>query len=174
MGRNWSRRRLFLFFGAAACISLTSEAEKIRLAPAETGLLVGVGGREAEVHRKGVKRGKCLRIQQTTVSRSLHCTEQPSPAVLCPRCLSLNLGCPKWAILSLLGDTLGMTQSRLGVHSSLSSAVGPWRRALSLPAGDKTSWVVSVTLVTLAPGETGICPKRESNMRGQGPRVRLL
>lgn len=100
---------------------------------------------------------------------SLHRTT--SPAVLCPRCLSLNLGCPKWAILSLLGDTLGMTQSRLGIRSSLSSAVGPWRRALSLPAGDKTSWVVSVTLVTLAPGETGKRPKRESNMRGQGPRV---
>ena len=87
------------------------------------------------MHRKRLKRGKSLRIQNSLQKTSLHKTPPPPPPALHhPRCLGLNHGCQKWAILSLLGDTLGKTQSRLGICSSLSSAVGP-HRALCLQQG---------------------------------------
>ena len=56
----------------------------------------------------------------------------------------------------------------------MSSAVRPQRTALSLPAGDKSAWVVSITMVTPEPGETGRCPKQETKVEGEGRRVRIF
>lgn len=120
-----------------------------------------------------MERGKSLRTQQSSLQKLSPGGTSPS-AVPCRRCRRLKLCSQSWGALSLLGDILGMTQSRWGLCSSVSSAVRPQRTALSLPAGDTPAWGVSITMVTPAPGETGVCPKQETKVGGEGPGVRIL